>query len=626
MSSTSSATALREAIVQGQTPSPLSFHWESPFELKANWEAYTSARDTCEWRPSESGTVIADHEASQDEYDAHLWKYVPFPFCDPFCQIWNESPPTTFCSAVASDDQTWRIQRIGPIASNGGDNFIIIRGDDALELSRELGAHPAGGWVTAIFLAAVDSSGTVLGYPPIHIHHSHLGPHSMIGILDFVAPLHFPHGETSCQPADGGDLCYMFTFPPGTGYHVSEPFLLNAYLNDVRAAGSPRLDVTLELTVRYTRRPVRRNLGVWYVATDSDTNAFAMLLQAKQSFYTFTVPYNDQSVIWSTFKSVASGTLLNIWHHTHVTEGFDEMWLIDATPPQLGLEDGGRLTLPGCNSPFVPSRHGMASDDVRRVILGHMQAKSIGFRCLWREPNVQYVADVPSARAGRYGRQTRVECFEGSERVLAGQYMTFVGFFDTAALCEHCGGPESGGAQASGGGKGIPFYQGSGVQQHLHFQGYLMTDDNTSNLTMLFANRYDSYEWTTHPVREETLYCAFGSKFAAPHVCPWDLPGCAQPRYPQPTPSTAALAFGVWGRLVQLSYFHWATVLACGLLANLLLLGAAYWLCCVRGRAQSAKASTSRKPANRSILGLGERFGDPNSVERLKRERGVQLL
>ena len=191
-----------------------------------------------------------------------------------------------------------------------------------------------------------------------------------------------------------------------------------------------------------------------------------MLLRHQQSFYTFTVPYDDESVLWSTFKPTRSGRLLNIWHHTHVTEGFDSMWLLDATPPQLGLEEGGDglFVLPGCNAPFVPSAHGLTSGAVRARILRRMAAEGLGFRCVWREPNAVWVDSVPGVdgvEPGLYPRQTRVQCFEGAERLHAGAYMTFVAFFDTRTHCAHCG---------AEGGRGIAFYQGAGVQQHMHFQ------------------------------------------------------------------------------------------------------------------------------------------------------------
>ena len=581
MSDDGNVTAMRERIIASQESSSLSFHWESPQELKVNWQGYTEARARCEWEKTHSSPIV-DHDGSQSEYNEHLLRYVPFPFCDPICKYGRPIAESNRCTVAADGenaDMRWRIQRIGPTTSHGGNDFIIIRSEDGLDMRDVLDAH-GNVWIATIFLAAVDAaSGRILPYPPIHMHHSHLGPHSMVGILDFVAPLHFPHGETSCQQEAGGDACYMFSFPSGHAFEMSEVFILNAMMNDVRAAGSPPLDVTLELAVRYTTTRVTSNVGLWYVGADSDTNAFAMLLLRKQTFYTFTVPHDDESVLWSTFKSVRSGTLLNIWHHTHVTEGFEEMWLIDATPPMLGLEEagGGLYTLPGCNSPFVPSTHGLRSDDVRARILGRMKERRLGFRCVWRAPNTLRVRQdegYPGVEPGLYGRQTEVQCFLGSDRVHAGKYITFVSYFNTRKLCEHCDG-----------GEGIPFYQGRGVQQHMHFQGYIRHDDGSSALEYLFANRYDSYEWTTYPVREETLYCAFASKFAAPAVCPWELPGCAQPRYPAaPSTSAAALAFGAWGKLVQLSYFHWWTVFTIGLFINLAMLTLFVRQCCCRSR------------------------------------------
>ena len=95
-------------------------------------------------------------------------------------------------------------------------------------------------------------------------------------------------------------------------------------------------------------------------------------------------------------------------------------------------------------------------------------------------------------------------------------------------------------------------------------------------------------EWTTYPVREETLYCAFASKFAAPLTCPWELPGCSQPRYPSSRPSALALAFGAWGKLVQLSYFHLPQVVLAGLVANVLIVVALCRWCRAKQPANTA--------------------------------------
>ena len=218
---TADVASLFNTSLAAQRPSNLSFHWESPAELRSNWEAYGRARADCSWKPS-ADPVLMDVESSQDEYNEHLLRYVPFPWCDPMCTFNRPRGESRVCTVPADEaHSSWHIQRIGPIVSRGGNNFIVIRAADALDLSQALSEHADGLWVRSIFLAAVDDvTGAIVEYPPIHIHHSHLGPHSMIGILDYVAPLHFPHGETSCLEADGGAACYMFSFPRGDGFHV----------------------------------------------------------------------------------------------------------------------------------------------------------------------------------------------------------------------------------------------------------------------------------------------------------------------------------------------------------------------------------------------------------------------
>ena len=126
--------------------------------------------------------------------------------------------------------------------------------------------------------------------------------------------MHFPHGETSCQEADGGTACFMFSFPRGVGFELDQPLLYNAMVNDVRVAGSPPMRFAFELAVELSRQPARQNVGLWYGAHESDANAFNMLLAGAQSFYTFAIPLDAESVSWAAFRSVASGRLLNVWH------------------------------------------------------------------------------------------------------------------------------------------------------------------------------------------------------------------------------------------------------------------------------------------------------------------------
>ena len=79
--------------------------------------------------------------------------------------------------SASSGGSTWRIQRIGPVESRGGNNFIIARDVDVFDLEALTTGAAGRVWIRSVFLAAVSlTTGAVLGYPPIHIHHSHLGP------------------------------------------------------------------------------------------------------------------------------------------------------------------------------------------------------------------------------------------------------------------------------------------------------------------------------------------------------------------------------------------------------------------------------------------------------------------
>jgi hypothetical protein len=153
------ADELRDSIASQQVASPLGFHWEGTAGLRANWDAYVSRRARCQWVPSRAQPIV-NHEASQEEYNAHILTYVPFPWCDPFCHLGTAVPKSVSCSVAASDDvadqETWRIQRVGPVTSTGGNDFIIFRGSDAFDLSADLEAHGKG-TISAIFLAAVDA-------------------------------------------------------------------------------------------------------------------------------------------------------------------------------------------------------------------------------------------------------------------------------------------------------------------------------------------------------------------------------------------------------------------------------------------------------------------------------------
>ena len=273
-----------------------------------------------------------------------------------------------------------------------------------------------------------------------------------------------------------------------------------------------------------------------------------------------------------------SGTLLNLWHHTHVDGGFEEQWLIEGTPTQLGLESSV-YRLQGCNRPFEPARHNLTSEHVRLRVLDRMHRQQLRFKCIWRTPNLLAVDTATGPRM--YGRQTRVQCFDDAARLRAGEYLTSIGFYNTQPRRLDVGSDirHEVGAEAPGQQELLSdVYPGAanGVEQHLHFQGYILYDHNRSELHYHFSNKYDSYLWATYPSRPELIYCGFTSKFSEPVVCMWDLPGCSQPRYPRAAPSVAGYVSAAFGVTVYLSYAHTAAFAGANALVLIFIILMAY--------------------------------------------------
>merc|ERR1711871_493032 len=81
--------------------------------------------------------------------------------------------------------------------------------------SREEGHLPVSqrpqSFVTATVFAPTHSNGTVLPFPPIHVHHAHVRREP----LDPVSNSLFlqTHGDSSCLVDEGGHRCYFETWP-----------------------------------------------------------------------------------------------------------------------------------------------------------------------------------------------------------------------------------------------------------------------------------------------------------------------------------------------------------------------------------------------------------------------------
>ena len=73
----------------------------------------------------------------------------------------------------ASDDGQWRVVRIGPRQSTGGNDWWTVGLSDVFELNALMQQHEAVG-LLAHFSHAIDTEGALIPLPPLHMHHTHL--------------------------------------------------------------------------------------------------------------------------------------------------------------------------------------------------------------------------------------------------------------------------------------------------------------------------------------------------------------------------------------------------------------------------------------------------------------------
>ena len=592
----SASLLLQRVLAAHPPPVPFGYqHWSSVAQLRANWEAYRVARARCVWHRAARPVWHRADATAPDLAEAGLEQLasggVAVPLPTRSCEVTAAPPASDSGSDGGGGVATWLIQRAGPIVSHGGEDFHTLAASDVFGLSQRAAASLA---VDAMLVSPVlgpPDDPILAGYPPLRPHHAHLGPArsrsaARNGAVVDKAPLLFPHEDTYCSEADGGTACLLMTLPAGTAIALAEPLVLGGVWNDVRRADAPALQWWLELAVRHTTEedaspPIvgeaspppfsLRMLGLFYSSQAPDILPEARspsISAGAQRFLTFAIPPDADSAVWSAVTPLASGTLRNLWLHTHPLQGFESMWLVGASPALLGLGQPP-FEMPRCSRPFVPANHGLTLDDLKATVLAHLEQRRLRVRCMWGGAHAEYVPEHSMAGVvgGNYSRETPVTCYGAdATRLTRGETLTALVFFTPAHRSPAARGV---GAVSDDGGLMI--------QMHAHFQGFIEWDDGSSDLHFLAANQYGS-----QPMRVLSP-CQAAALVASPGLCLWELPGCQQASVPVEASTTM---LGALFLAVVATYLRGVAVLPLVLIGALkpllLLCGAAAVVVCVR--------------------------------------------
>jgi len=303
----------------------------------------------------------------------------------------------------------WAVQRLGPFVGTGGFDWHFMSARDALSITKGLDLQPVS--IDTLLSVPIDGSGELLGFPPIHNHHSHVfipddGP--------FRGSMLLAHQDSTCTGHEGWK-CSMLHFPEEHGIILNgpRPLSLNILLNDVRPSGSKPLQFFFELAVRFSVGHARHPVQQWRVESPQPWGS---------NFATFLIPSAKPSLMWQSVRAPFSGRLLNIWVHAHITRGFNQLWLISMSPEDLGLNSLQFVQhneLYQCSPAQTPLLGVEAAQD---MILSHMRAVNSGFDCIARRPN-NFVSEKGDS-------QPVWECFDQAKEVYAGQPLTAITFFE----------------------------------------------------------------------------------------------------------------------------------------------------------------------------------------------------
>lgn len=249
-------------------------------------------------------TVIKDHlnvselirlTKLESERSINLFTYKPKTYfvkrfiCE---RKWGIDAPEGY----ENDDLTVTIERLGPFKSYGDYDWnTILDYNDAANLSSKVSDRDI--FVSGTFFLPVFANGSIISYPPLHVHHTHLHPYSGKGMKDKIevdlarikqmilefegnGAIHAEtskeyeslkeifvdlkkkgmledlktvlsealqmkvnhhvvlqgHGDGECTIEQGGSDCVLHLLEPGHGYrvHDTQGFTGNFEINDVR--------------------------------------------------------------------------------------------------------------------------------------------------------------------------------------------------------------------------------------------------------------------------------------------------------------------------------------------------------------------------------------------------------
>ncbi|KAH8065461.1 hypothetical protein JL721_8215 [Aureococcus anophagefferens] len=230
------------------------------------------------------------------------------------------------------DGGTWSIEMIGPMYSTGGYDWWQLGWADLWKLGDKYDEH--GPSTPRTRPSSRDAKTGRRRYPPIHIHHIHIGPQPGVrprtGEYDGSLPKPCNnvswffewHGDHECDDDEGGGL--PLRSRPRASRATSTKVDLEGEINDVRAAGDEAFGWYFEVAIKwFTHDKILEKMGGVEprpLSTFFNVGVPGRFDLNNQQTYvgTFPAPIAYDSVIWYNMRMFNNGILIRWKFHSHL--------------------------------------------------------------------------------------------------------------------------------------------------------------------------------------------------------------------------------------------------------------------------------------------------------------------
>ena len=314
--------------------------------LDLAWDAYRAGYAACHWNTAD--VRPGELEYTLDLDDAHWYKKFETSMYDPMVRSSHMTATSAHNGRVSrrcsfgNDGSRWFVERVGPFMF-GSSSYLSVR--YAPEVGPDFGGLKD---LTGSFLSITHANGSVIPFPPLHLHHFHLWAQRTQVAAGPGETMFETHGDGQCKRGEGGTKCYLQMMPPGFAEELTGNLYTADLIGDrVAPLAEPLfVDVALALTrrenVRY--RPHFFEFSFWYTVPVSPRWAGAGAVFLPESLAT------DDYLIWGGMHFQSSYQVVWSEMHTH-WPAVDKVWVVAQHPSELGL-DASPWILPSGFSDF----------------------------------------------------------------------------------------------------------------------------------------------------------------------------------------------------------------------------------------------------------------------------------